>query len=146
MEKQQFNITIDAPKEKVWKTLWDDTTYRKWTSAFMEGSYAKSDWKEGSRILFLSPKGEGMVAIIAAKKPNEFMSFKHIGMVKDGVEDLDSDDVKSWAGALENYTLKAVDGKTELIVESDTNDEYKEMFENIWPKALANVKELAETN
>jgi hypothetical protein len=26
MEKQQFKIAINAPREKVWKILWDDAT------------------------------------------------------------------------------------------------------------------------
>ncbi|MGQ0827138.1 MAG: hypothetical protein ACT4ON_01960 [Bacteroidota bacterium] len=43
MEKLQFTIDIKASREKVWKTLWEDTSYRKWTSAFSEGSYAVSD-------------------------------------------------------------------------------------------------------
>ena len=52
--------------------------------------------------------------------------------------------VKEWAGAHENYTLKKVDGKTELIIDMDINDEFKEMFANIWPVALDNVKKLSE--
>lgn len=34
MEKLIFNTEIKASKEKIWKVLWDDETYRKWTSAF----------------------------------------------------------------------------------------------------------------
>ena len=37
--KIKFFNHINAPKEKVWKVLWDDSSYRKWTSVFMEGSY-----------------------------------------------------------------------------------------------------------
>ena len=36
------------------------------------------------------------------------------------------------------------DGKTELLVDMDINDEYKEMFEGMWPNALQKLKELAE--
>jgi hypothetical protein len=43
-----FVSTINAPKEKVWDALWKDASYRKWTAVFMDGSYAKSDWAEGS--------------------------------------------------------------------------------------------------
>ena len=58
MKTLNFSININAPKEKKWKTLWDDTTYRQWTRIFSEGSYAVSDWNEGSRVLFLSAEGE----------------------------------------------------------------------------------------
>jgi hypothetical protein len=109
-------------------------------------SYADTDWKEGSKVLFLDGEGSGMVSKIEANKPNEFMSFKHLGEVKNGVEDTESDKVKSWAGAFENYTLKEVDGITELIVELDMNEEYKDMFMQMFPKALEQLKILSESN
>lgn len=144
MKKMNFNISINASPEKVWDILWKDETYRKWTSAFAEGSYAVTDWKEGSKVLFLSPGGDGMVGRIAASTPHEFMSIEHLGEVKDGVEDTTSDKVKGWAGAHENYTLKKTGEGTELQVEMDTTDEFTAMFSNIWPVALQNVKELSE--
>ena len=146
MEKLQFTKTIDAPKEKVWSTLWDDETYRKWTSAFSPTSYAESDWKEGSKILFLDGQGSGMVSKIETLRPNEFMSFKHLGEVKNGVEDTESDAVKQWTGGMENYTLREVDGKTELVVDMDMHEDFKEMFMGMFPKALDQVKALAEQN
>lgn len=145
MEKINFSTDINASREKVWEMLWNLDAYRAWTSAFTEGSYAKTDnWKEGSKVLFLDPKGSGMVSMVAANKPNEYMSFKHLGEVKDGVEDTTSDSVKAWAGATENYTLKGDNGTTTLSVDMDITDEYKEMFEKMWPKALEKVKALAE--
>ena len=147
MEKINFSTSIKAPKEKVWKTLWDLESYKNWTSAFHEGSYAETEnWKEGSKVLFLSPEGSGMVAIVEANRPNEFMSFKHLGMVNKGVEDTTSDEVKAWSGAHENYTLKEKDGVTELKIDMDITEDFKEMFSQMWPKALNKVKELAEKN
>ncbi|MEI9944422.1 MAG: SRPBCC domain-containing protein [Chitinophagaceae bacterium] len=146
MEKLHFSININAPKEKVWQTLWNDATYRKWTSAFGEGSHAKTDnWKEGSKVLFLGSEDSGMVSTVAANKPNEFMSFKHLGEIHNGVEDTTSDKVKAWAGSTENYTLKDTNGKTELLIDMDITEEFKDMFTKMWPNALKNVKELAET-
>src|SRR3989337_1200165 len=143
MEKQKFKISIDAPREKVWSILWADTTYPVWTSVFSEGSRAETDWKEGSKVLFLDGKGQGMVSKIAAKKPNEFMSFKHLGTLKDGVEDLESEQAGEWSGSLENYTLKTVNGKTELNVDIDVTEEFKDYFMKTFPKALEKVKALA---
>lgn len=144
MEKLVFSTSINATPEKVWNILWTDATYRKWTAAFMEGSYAVTDWKEGSKVLFLDGKGMGMVSRIAVNRPNEYMSIEHLGEVKDGVEDTTSDRVKAWAGAHENYTLKKNNGQTELTIDMDITEEFKEMFAQIWPKALANVKALSE--
>lgn len=87
-----------------------------------------------------------MVSMIVTKTENEFMSFKHLGTVKNGVEDLESEQNKAWAGALENYTLKIIHGKTELIVEMDMTDDFKDYFLKTWPKALDKLKELVEQN
>ena len=144
MEKLNFKTVINASPEIVWKVLWTDDTYRKWTSAFSEGSYAETDWKKGSKVLFLDGEGRGMVSRIADNKPNEYMSIEHLGEVTDGVEDTTSEKVKEWAGAHENYTLKKVNGKTELIIDMDITEDYKEMFSKMWPVALDNVKRLSE--
>ena len=147
MEKINFSADINASSEKVWKFLWNADSYKKWTSVFFEGSYAETDnWKEGSKVLFLSPERDGMVSRVAANKPNSFMSFEHLGIVKKGVEDTESEDVKGWAGAKEDYTLTEQNGKTKLLVEMDSNDEFKEYFLKTWPLALEKIKELAEKN
>lgn len=149
MEKLKFSTNIKAPREKVWDILWNDDTYRKWTSAFMEGSYAETDnWKEGTKVLFLGPGGDGMVSTVAKNKRNEFMSFKHLGEVKNGVEDTESEKVKIWAGAMENYRLSDENGNTKLDVELDVDSagDFKDYFSKTFPVALEKVKELAEKN
>ncbi|OGU30545.1 MAG: ATPase [Ignavibacteria bacterium GWA2_35_9] len=147
MEKLHFKIDINSPKENVWNTMLDDKTYRAWTEAFAPGSYYKGDWNKDSKILFLAPgeKGEmGMVSRIKENRKYEFISIEHLGVVNEGKEDTTSDEVKGWAGALENYTFKEKDGLTEVLVDMDINDEYKDMFEGMWPKALQKLKELSE--
>ena len=85
-----------------------------------------------------------MVSRIAANRPNEYISFEHLGEVNNGIEDIASEKVKGWAGAHENYTFKKVNGKTELIVDMDITEELKKMFSKMWPAALDNVKRLSE--
>ena len=144
MDKLNFSIIIDAPREKVWNVLWNESTYREWTSPFSEGSHVISDFRKGSKVLFLDGKGSGMVSSVADIRPPEFMSFEHLGEVKDGVEDTESESVKAWAGSKENYTLNALNGRTEVIMEMDITDDFKEMFEQMWPKALQKLKDVAE--
>ena len=135
-----FDTRIDAPAEKVWKVLWDDASYRSWTSAFSEGSHAESDWKEGSQIKFLDGKGQGMYSKIDRLVPNKQMSFKHLGELKDGVEQPES----IWAGSMENYYLKSSGDSTELSVDVDITEDFQDYFKEAFPKALENVKRLAE--
>jgi len=146
MKKHEFKTVIDAPREKVWDILWGDETYPAWTSAFSEGSKAETDWRKGSKVYFTDGQGQGMVALIDEKIPNEYMSFRHVGQLVDGKEDLESEKVKEWAGSMENYTLKDANGKTELVVDIDINDEWVQYFTETWPKALDKLKDMAEKN
>jgi uncharacterized protein YndB with AHSA1/START domain len=144
MHRLHFSIDIKAPKEKIWKVFLEDETYRLWTSPFAEGSHAVTDWKEGSKALFLSPDGNGLVSTIVKHVPNEFLSIKHLGGIKNGVEDTQSDEVTKWAGGLENYTLKEADGTSELAIDIDVTDDTEKYFTETWPKALQKLKELSE--
>lgn len=148
MKKLHFETTIKASRQKVWDVLWDDATYRQWTSSFSEGSYAVSDWKEGSRIQFLSPSGDGMYSQIEKLVPWEFMSFRHLGEIRDGMEEPwhQEEQKEGWNGAHENYTLTEVNGNTKLTVELNSTDEFAPYFSDAFPKALAKVKEIAESS
>lgn len=147
VDKLKFSIVINAPIKKVWDTMLNEDTYKQWTEAFGPGSHYNGNWDKGSKILFLAPgeRGEmGMVSRIKENRPFKFLSIEHLGIVQDGIEDTTSEAVKNWAGALENYTFKESDRKTELLIDLDTSEEYKNMFKDIWPKALQKLKELAE--
>ena len=82
-----------------------------------------------------------MFSIIDKKIPNEQMTFRHLGEVRNGVEE-----PKEWANALESYHLNEQNGATELSVSVDISDQFAEQFKTIFPKALETVKEIAENN
>jgi hypothetical protein len=124
-------------------------TYREWTRAFSEGGHYEGSWEQGAKIVFLGPDPEtgkegGMVARVKESRPYEFVSVEHIGMIKDGIEDTTSEEVKKWTPAFENYTFTERDGGTEVTVDIDTAEEFEEMFKEMWPKALGMLKEICE--
>lgn len=148
MKTQRYTVEIDAPKEIVWQVMLSDKTYRIWTEVFCSGSHYIGDWSEGSKMLFLGPdesgKMGGMVSMIRENRSCDIISIEHIGIVNDDVEDTTSDAVLQWKGALEKYIFSDKDGNTKVLVEIDVADEYSEMFESMWPKALQKLKEVAE--
>jgi hypothetical protein len=81
-----------------------------------------------------------MSSVIEKQTPNEFMSFQHLAEIQNGKEQ----PLKEWFGALENYTLKEHEGATTLIVDLDAPEEYQDMFEDKFPKALQRVKALSK--
>lgn len=147
MEKIHTSVIIRASREKVWDTMLTDASYRKWTSAFHPGSYYKGTLAQGEKILFLGPNegGEmGMVSRVAEIRPYEFVSFEHLGIVRNGVEDIESEEAKKWSPAFENYTFTDKDGGTEVVIDQDIESSYKTEFEEMWRRALTLLKDLAE--
>lgn len=145
MTKLHFTISIRAPKERVWKKMLEPDTYRQWTEPFGPGCYYEGSWDKGSKIKFLSPPGEGMTAVIAENREFEFLSIRHLGFVKDGVEDTESPEAKAWAPAYEDYTFTEKGGATQVRVDLDSNEEFEKMFEDLWPKALSRLKQICES-
>lgn len=150
MEKLTFTTSITASKEKVWHAMLDEVTYREWTKPFNEGSRYEGKWEVGSEMRFLGVDESGkeiggMYSRIEEVRPYEFVSIKHLGMISEtGEIDTTSEEARKWAPAFENYTFRDKDGVTEVLVDIDVSDEWKDMFNTIWPKALAALKEIAE--
>ncbi|MEK7103064.1 MAG: SRPBCC domain-containing protein [Patescibacteria group bacterium] len=148
-EQLHFQIEINAPVKKVWDTMLEQETYKQWTAAFDPTSYYEGSWEKGSKMKFLGGSGDGMngmIAEIAENVPHKFLSIKHLGMLKDGVEDTTSEEVKQWTPAFENYTFTEKGEQTllEIDLEMNLTPEYKAMFEGMWPKALLKLKEMCE--
>jgi len=144
MKRLEFNIEINATPEKVWQILWNDTTYREWTTIFCEGSYAVSNWNEGDSIHFLTPSGEGMFSIIDKRIENKFMAFKHFGEIKDFKEMPIDEATQEWIGAMEIYELTANGSTTVLNVKMDIIEKYEDYFNTTLPNALEKIKQLSE--
>lgn len=144
MKTLEFDVTINAPRARVWDTMLGPVTYKAWTSAFCEGSYYEGSWDEGAGIRFLAPSGDGMVSEIAENRPHEFVSIRHLGMIENGVEDRTSEKVRSWTPAYENYRFSDVPGGCRVSVTLDTAPEWEQYMRDSFPKALALLKELCE--
>ena len=139
-----FEVEIAAPVEAVWETMLDQEAYRQWTAPFSAGSYFEGSWAEGERMRFLGPGENGMVAEIAVNRPHEVLSIRHLGFILEGVEDTTSKEVRSWAPAYETYRFAPTSGGTMLSIEQDVIAVYEEFMNQIWPKALAELKTLCE--
>ncbi len=84
------------------------------------------------------------MSLIRENRPFEYVSIEHIGLVQNGKEDTAGESVKPWTGAQENYSFTENGSMTRVTVEIDAVEEYKEMFLNAWPKALRELRRIAE--
>ncbi|MBK8725995.1 MAG: SRPBCC domain-containing protein [Holophagaceae bacterium] len=139
-----FTEFIQAPRARVWTTLQDPDSYRLWTAEFCGGSYFEGSWAEGARIRFLIPGGDGMTSVIAENRLHEFISIRHLGDVKQGVDDTDSEAVRAWAPAHENYRFVDQDGGTEVQVSVEITPDFEDYMNRTFPKALKRLKALCE--
>lgn len=148
MERLHFKIHVDCPASHLWQVMLEKDSYQAWTTAFMPGSTYEGDWRQGSKIKFIGPDGaegtSGMLSRIRESKPHSYISIEHMGVIENGKEITSGKSAEAWAGALENYHFNETTKGTELIIETDTVAEYREMFEESWPVALDLLKQIAE--
>ncbi len=150
MLKRNYKITIAANLEKIWQVLLAKDSYPLWTAVFSPGSFYQGEIIVGQEIRFVAPSpngsNDGMISRVAEFIPNQKVSFEHLGMTINGVDDLDSDAVKSFTPAFETYETTAKDGMIELNIFMDISEPYTEYFDRVWPYALENIKALAESD
>jgi len=152
-EPMQFEISIDANVEKVYKTMLDDKYYREWTAEFNPASYFSGSWVKGSKMLFIGAdengKTGGMVSRIRENIPNKNVSIEYTGIVADGKEITSGPEAEAWIGGTENYIFTDVYGKTRLSVvlesQHDIGQEFTSFFMKTWPKALKKLKSICES-
>lgn len=148
MQTLQFSIDINAPAARVWDILWSADTYGEWTSYFNpDNSFGaiQSDWQTGGKTLFLDGSGKnGMVSTIKSMDKPYQITFAHVGTLENGVEDTSSEEVKTWAGTLEEYRLSENEGRTTLYASVQTQEQWANNLSQGFDRGLKKVKELAE--
>lgn len=141
MKEMQFEIEINATKEKVWAILWEDETLRQWAGIVDPGTYMKGELVEGSEVQFISAEGYGVTSLVVKLVPNEFVQFKHAADTQDEGE---RNREKQWTGGKESYVLTEEGGATILRMKFDVPLELEDTMELSYPKALSKIKELSE--
>ena len=141
MKEMQFVIVINAPKEKVWDTLWQDETLREWAGLIDPGTHMVGELKEGNEVQFISVNGYGVTSFVDKLMPGEFALLRHQADTQDNGK---QEREKEWTGGKESYALSEENGITTLTTAFDVPPELETYFKDNYPKALEKVKELSE--
>jgi len=145
MKHLEYKIVISAPAKKVWDTMLDKETYKKWTAKSWPGSSFDGKWAKGEKIKFTGPDGTGTLAELVEVKPYDRVLARHIALLGNGgVEDRTSDVAKGWIGITEEYRFSEEKGNTTVTAMMETPPEWAKMFDEGWPTALEELKKLAE--
>lgn len=137
----QFSVQINATKEKVWDTLWQDETLRQWAGIIDPGTHLVGDLKLGNQIQFISGNGYGVSSLVKQLTKNEFLLLHHNADTQDeGKNTRDN----QWTGGSESYQLTEQNHTTKLTITFDVPPELEDYFQTTYPKALQKIKSLSE--
>jgi hypothetical protein len=142
VKQMRFSIEIGASKEKVWRTMWRDETFRDWANIIDPGTHMVGELKEGNEIQFISSEnGYGVTSLVAKLVPGEFVLLKHRADTQDsGARERD----QQWTGGEETYALEGNGRAATLTVSFGVPLELEDYFKVAYPKALERLKTLAE--
>ncbi len=142
MKEMQFSFKINASKQVVWNTLWQDETLRDWAGIIDPGTYMVGELKEGNEVQYISAEnGYGVTSLVEKLVPGEFLLLRHQADTQDTGQ---RERKKEWTGGTESYALTEDNGTTVLTVTIDVPPELEDYFTVNYPKAFERVKVLAE--
>lgn len=141
MNEMLFSIEISANRKRVWDTLWRSETFPEWAGVIDPGTRMIGDLEEGNEVQFISSGGYGVTSLVEKVIEGEFLLLRHQADTQGhGTQARE----KEWTGGAETYTLTAKGGATILTVVFDVPPEMEEYFRLNYPKALEQVKVMAE--
>ena len=143
-KKIKKHIDIEASSEKVWEVLVTPASYEIWAVGFSKRSLVKTDWQEGSSVVFTDSMNSGLFGIIERNINSEFLSITYKGVVENGVQDELGEKAQRVKNARDSYSLSSKDAGTRLKIESDVEEKYFNIKTKSWDKALNIIKDLSE--
>lgn len=145
MERLEYKTVISAPARVVWETMLQKETYHQWTAKSWPDSTYEGEWKKGERVRFIGSDGSGTLAELVEVKPYENLLMRHIAILTPGGgEDRTSEAAKDWIGITEGYVFEEQNGKTTVTLTLEITPQWRAMFDEGWPLALAELKKLSE--
>lgn len=132
------SVSISATADVIWDILLNPNN--QWGNAFGGGAFVKTDWKQGSEVIWTDTSGEiGARGIVKEHQPGEYLQVD----MYDDVNPAPGTETGTYA---EKYQLvKGDNGNYTLNIESGPLV-YKYINEHtkMWDKALEIIKDIAE--
>ncbi len=142
MNSQTYSVDINANKGVVWKTMWNDSTFRMWAGLIDPGTYMVGELAEGKTVQFISTEnGYGVTSLVAELRPEEYVLIKHSADTQNEGQQSRKD---QWSGGTEQYLLTQYDDTTTLNAKFDVPSELETYFAEAYPKALNVIKQQSE--
>ena len=140
MKQLEFKTYIKATPQKIWEILWNQESYKEWSSVMNEDSRYEGNFKEGTYIDLYDANNNGMFNYVEKNIPNKEMTMQHKGWIYNGKRE-----DQGWKDSRETYLLTEIENETELRIKVNSMHEFEDFFNSKYPKVLEKVKELAES-
>lgn len=138
MTNLKYKLILNNNVEYVFDKLFDKPFYEEWSKAFNPDSKMKGILAKGEEVVFYDADENGMIATVSDYQVNKVVEFHFIAEVMDGVHKAYEDDSN-----YERYTFTNLqDQMVMLDIQLSIPDEYKELFEDMWPKAIVLIHDL----
>lgn len=150
MKPVTHSITINAPKQKVWRVLTEHPFVDEWTGGYMDGSTVKGEFGLGEKISYQSPEG-GVKVVVKEFLPGErLVTVVNANLKPDGQDLQEGDegyeDSKEWIGSTDAYELTEEDGKTTLTITTHYPETFDEStHSSAQSESFSKLKDLAES-
>jgi uncharacterized protein YndB with AHSA1/START domain len=142
MKPITFTVKINASKEKVWDTLWQDKTLRQWAGIIDPGTHMVGELKENEEVQYISGNGYGVTSLVEKLIPGEYLVLRHEADTQDAGTRKRK---KQWTGGKETYQLAEQKGITTLTIAFDVPQELEDTFNVSYPEAMRCIKTLSES-
>lgn len=151
MKTLSNSIQINASAERVWQVLWNESTIKVWAAAYGPGmEFRGGDWQEGNQTTIADANGNGGYGIIEKVIPNQLMRIREKGWIlnwKALSPDYSvtiGDKELVWEAGIGEFRLEEQNESTKLSIEIELGDDWASILEDVFPKALQLIKNLAE--
>lgn len=138
MEK---SLEIKAPRPKLWDVL---LNFNSWPSPLGPNTSIETDWLLNGDIHFIDLEGNGLAGKILTYRTEEIISIKYLALLRNGREDISSNEAREWIGAREVWQLDQHARSCFLTIEKDIPPRLIKDMSLKWDEALYRISDMAE--
>lgn len=150
MKTLDFKTTIDADPQLVYSTMIDSVQCLEWIHVFSPNSYFKGGWNKGEILTFCSKdeddKEQGMICRIEKNIPGKELFVQPIGLLQNGKQIMSGESINDLHESYDHYLFEANEDQCILTIRVSVFDELEGYFRETWPKAMAKIKSMSESN
>lgn len=142
MTSLHYKIILNNNVEYVFDKLFAKSQYKEWTRPFNPTSDYTGTLAQGSEIFFHDADRNGMLAQVSEYQVNKKIVFSYVASVTDGNKEYFEEREN-----FESYSFTNLQDEMMMLdIELNIPDEYYDMFEEMWAKAIVIIQDMFDND